>query len=121
MKTVAAVVLGLLLGVAGPAAADEFEVPSQWGLNGSRDGVTPRSKCVSGYEFQNLKNGTPRAQAERFLDGPGRSDGRFIRVYRSCAYPWRHAHVSVSYYKGHVFDVIRVRSKNGTLVIPPRG
>lgn len=119
---IAAAVLGFLLSITmlgGPAVADP-DLPGQSVIDGSREGVTPKSKCVSGYELRNLKRGTPRAEAERFLDGRGRSDGPLIRAYRSCAYSWRFANVSVSYYKGRVFDVIRIRSKNGTLVIPPR-
>jgi hypothetical protein len=79
----------------------------------ARPGVTPSSACVSGYEFNNLLEGTPRAEAERFLDGPGRGDGDSLRVYRSCANDWAHAQVHVRYVRGRVFSVMGMRIGDG--------
>lgn len=86
----------------------------------SRPGVTPDSKCVSGYEFNNLPNGTPRADAEAFLDGPGRGWGQSVRIYRSCAGSWASAQVSVRYVDGKVRSVMGVRMDGGRLLLPPQ-
>jgi hypothetical protein len=102
------------------AQADEGEHPTV--PHGSRPGVTPTSKCVSGYEFEHIRNGTPRAEAERFLDGPGRFwDGnKNLAIYRSCAGSWREAQVGVKYVGGRVFWVSGTRIVNGTLIAPPK-
>lgn len=88
----------------------------------SRPGVTPSSACVSGWEFNNVLEGTPRADAERFLDGPGRGGDPQLRLYRSCANDWAHAQVHVRYVRGRVFSVMGMRiGRGGRFVVPPRG
>lgn len=90
-------------------------------VSASRPGVTPSSKCVSGYEFEQLRAGTPRAEAEAFLDGPGRGDQHTLRHYRSCAGTWRQAQVSVKYLDGRVFSVFDTRiSGGGHFIVPAK-
>lgn len=113
MKQLVLAVVAVAL-VAAPAAA-EPNVP------GSRPGVTPNSACVSGWEAENLAWGTPRVEAEKFLDGPGRGEDQKLRVYRSCAGPWDHAQVHVRYINGRVAMVMNLRiGRHGTLGVPPR-
>jgi hypothetical protein len=107
--TTLAIATGLLFGGIAPAVA-------------SRPGVTPTSACVSGWEFNNLHEGTPRAEAERFLDGSGRGDGDSLRIYRSCANDWAHAQVHVRYVRGRVFSVMGMRiGQGGRFDVPPKG
>lgn len=109
LKLIAALALALGLLAIAPAASQA-----------SRPGVTPSSTCVSGWEFNHLLEGTPRAEAERFLDGPGRGDDRQLRKYRSCANDWARAQVHVKYVRGRVFSVMGLRiGPGGRFDVPP--